>query len=88
MYLHYTSRDELLLAVEQGRYSPAEAERLHRDLEDAEAVVRAWGSPFCDGWERRAPVFAWKTRRVATFQTFHGTPPASVNITTVMSSLL
>jgi hypothetical protein len=51
--------DELVLAVEQGRYSPAEAERLHRDLEDAEAVVRAWGSPFCDGWDSFRPDPAW-----------------------------
>lgn len=51
--------DELVLAVEQGRYSPAEAERLHRDLEDAEAVVRAWGSPFRDGWDSFRPDPAW-----------------------------
>jgi hypothetical protein len=51
--------DELVLAVEQGRYSPAEAERLHRDLEDAEAVVRAWGSPFCDGWDSFRPDPSW-----------------------------
>lgn len=51
--------DELVLAVEQGRYTAAEAELLHRDLEDAEAAVRAWGSPFCDGWDTFRPDPSW-----------------------------
>lgn len=51
--------DELVLAVQQGRYTPAQAEQLHRDLEAAEDVVRAWGSPFCDGWDSFRPDPSW-----------------------------
>ena len=51
--------DELVLAVEQGRYTQEQAERLHRDLEAAEDVVRTWGSPFCDGWASFRPDPAW-----------------------------
>lgn len=50
---------ELVLAVEQGRYTQAQAEQLHRDLEAAEDVVRSWGSPLCDGWDSFRPDPAW-----------------------------
>lgn len=51
--------DELALAVEQGRYSREEADRFMRWLEQAEAMVAAWASPMCDGWEDFRPDPAW-----------------------------
>jgi hypothetical protein len=52
--------DELALAVEQGRYTAAEAERLTAVAVEIEAVVAAWGPPFCDGWDRFAPDPSWE----------------------------
>lgn len=51
--------DELVLAVEQGRYSPAEAARITAVADEVEAVIRAWGPPFCDGWETFRPDPSW-----------------------------
>ena len=50
-----TDEDELRLAVQQGRYNRAEAELITTVAEQAEAVIEAWGSPFCDGWESFTP---------------------------------
>ncbi len=47
--------DELVLAVEQGVFTPAFAAAIAADCADVEAVVAAWGPPFCDGWERFRP---------------------------------
>ncbi|MFC5176036.1 DUF402 domain-containing protein [Nocardioides taihuensis] len=52
--------DELALAVEQGRYTEAEAERLTAVAAEIEAVVAAWGPPFCDGWDRFEPDPSWE----------------------------
>lgn len=51
--------DELLLAVEQGRYTQAEAAAITAVANEIEDVVRAWGSPFCDGWESFVPDPSW-----------------------------
>ncbi|WP_374929484.1 DUF402 domain-containing protein [Kytococcus sedentarius] len=51
--------DELELAVEQGRFTPDEATRIQAVADEAEAVIDAWGSPFCDGWESFQPDPAW-----------------------------
>jgi uncharacterized protein len=50
---HRVRADELALAVQQGRYNRDEAELITTVAEQAEALVEAWGSPFCDGWESR-----------------------------------
>ena len=51
--------DELVLAVEQGRYTPAEAEAITAVAGEVESVIGAWGSPFCDGWESFSPDPDW-----------------------------
>ena len=51
--------DELELAVAQGRYNRDEAELITAVAAQAEAVIDAWGSPFCDGWESFRPDPAW-----------------------------
>ena len=50
---------ELVLAVEQGRYTAEEAAAITAVAVEVEAVVDAWGPPFCDGWERFAPDPEW-----------------------------
>ncbi|UUZ57999.1 DUF402 domain-containing protein [Nocardioides sp. B-3] len=47
--------DELEIAVEQGRYTRAEADSFPADAAVVETVIDAWGSPFCDGWETFRP---------------------------------
>lgn len=51
--------DELALAVQQGRYNRDEAELITGVAVQAEALIAAWGSPFCDGWEQWRPDPAW-----------------------------
>ncbi len=51
--------DELVLAVEQGRYTAAEAEAITAVAAEIEEVIAAWGPPFCDGWETFRPDPAW-----------------------------
>lgn len=51
--------DELALAVEQGRYSPDQADAIRATAEEVEDVIRTWGSPFCDGWESFTPDRSW-----------------------------
>jgi hypothetical protein len=57
--------DELMLAVEQGRFDPATAAEIEADATEVEAIVRAWGQPFCDGWERFRPDPTWSTPDLA-----------------------
>ena len=45
--------------AEQGRYTQAEADDITSVAEEIEEVVRAWGSPFCDDWERFQPDPDW-----------------------------
>ena len=51
--------DELVLAVEQGRYSQDEADAIRATADDVEALIRSWGAPFCDGWDSFHPDPAW-----------------------------
>lgn len=57
--------DELVLAVEQGRYTESEAEAITAVADEVESVVRAWESPFCDGWETFRPDPAWPVPTLA-----------------------
>ena len=61
---HRKDADELVEAVRQGRHTAAQAERIAADAAEAEAVVAAWGSPFCDGWETFRPDPAWPVPRL------------------------
>ena len=51
--------DELVLAVEQGRYSRDESEGILATADEIEDVIRSWGRPFCDGWETFRPDPSW-----------------------------
>ncbi|MBA3781775.1 MAG: DUF402 domain-containing protein [Nocardioides sp.] len=51
--------DELVLAVEQGRYTPDEAAQITSVADEVEAVIAAWGPPFSDGWDSFRPDVAW-----------------------------
>jgi len=51
--------DELALAVVQGRFDAVTASSIEAEMVEAEAVVSAWVSPFCDGWEHFRPDPAW-----------------------------
>lgn len=51
--------NELELAVSQGVLDPVRAALIEEDAAAAEAVVAAWGSPFCDGWETFQPDPTW-----------------------------
>ena len=51
--------DELALAVEQGRFTAAEAAAITALAEEIEAVADVWGPPFCDGWDRFVPDPSW-----------------------------
>lgn len=51
--------DELLLAMQQGRYNRDEVELIHVVAAQAEQVVDDWGPPFSDGWESFTPDPDW-----------------------------
>ena len=51
--------DELELAVQAGLFTVEEGEVITALADRAEAAIRAWGSPFCDGWENFKPDPAW-----------------------------
>ena len=51
--------DELVLAVEAGRYTPDDAARITAVADEIEAVVAEWGPPFCDGWDAFRPSPGW-----------------------------
>jgi hypothetical protein len=57
--------DELVLAVEQGRYTQAEADAITAVAAEVESVIHAWGTPFCDGWETFTPDPTWPTPTLA-----------------------
>jgi hypothetical protein len=57
--VRWKDEDELEAAVMAGRYSAADAERFRSDARSVEEIVRAWGSPFSDGWERWRPDPSW-----------------------------
>ena len=51
--------DELVLAVEAGRYTPDEAARITAVAGEIEDLVASWGTPFCDGWNSFRPDPGW-----------------------------
>ncbi len=51
--------DELVLAVEQGRYTRAEAEDITAVADTIEREVNAWVAPFNEGWEAFRPDATW-----------------------------
>jgi hypothetical protein len=51
--------DELVEAVRQGLYDEATAAWVTAVADEVEAVIEAWGAPFCDGWESFVPDPAW-----------------------------
>ncbi|MGZ4466276.1 MAG: DUF402 domain-containing protein [Nocardioides sp.] len=51
--------DELTLAVAQGVFDAVTAAEIREDAAQVEALVAAWGPPFCDGWERFRPDPDW-----------------------------
>jgi len=51
--------DELVLAVEAGRYTPDEAARITAVASEIEGFVADWGAPFSDGWETFRPDPGW-----------------------------
>lgn len=50
---------ELAASVEHGRYTPEEAASFTAVAAEVEALLEAWGPPFCDGWESFTPDPAW-----------------------------
>ena len=51
--------EELEQAVEQGRYTLDDADAIRATAAEVEEVVRAWGAPFCDGWDSFRPDPSW-----------------------------
>ena len=51
--------DELVLAIEQGRYTQAEADDITAVAGAVERVIADWGPPFDGGWETFRPDPAW-----------------------------
>lgn len=64
--------DELELAVQQGRYTRAEANAFLADAAHIEAVIDAWESPFSDGWETFRPDPAWTIPSEPPLAVVHG----------------
>lgn len=56
---HRKDADELDLAVEQGRFTPAEADQIRATATWVEQLAAAWERPFSDGWADFAPDPAW-----------------------------
>ncbi|MCS0634495.1 DUF402 domain-containing protein [Streptomyces sp. LP05-1] len=55
----WLDEDEFAQARADGLVDPARARRVRAAGEAALEVVRAWGSPFADGWERWRPDPGW-----------------------------
>lgn len=51
--------DELEIALAAGWYSQSEVDEILDAAAELEAVIDAWGSPFCDGWEHFKPDPSW-----------------------------
>lgn len=56
---HYKDEDELAASREAGRFTDAEVDAIYATGRRAVDVVKAWGPPFCDGWEDFRPDPAW-----------------------------
>jgi len=55
----WKDEDELAAAVTGRRFTAEKADQIRADGQAAEAVVEAWRSPFCDGWESWRPDPSW-----------------------------
>jgi len=55
----WKNEDELRAAVLGRHFTEEQADEIRSDGRAAAAVVAAWGSPFCDGWESWRPDPAW-----------------------------
>lgn len=51
--------DELEIALSAGWYDEQQGESILQAADDLEAVIDAWGPPFCDGWENFKPDPSW-----------------------------
>ncbi|MEU8134665.1 DUF402 domain-containing protein [Streptodolium elevatio] len=56
---HYKDEDELAASREAGRFTDADVDAIYASGRRAVDVVKAWGPPFCDGWEDFRPDPAW-----------------------------
>ena len=61
---HRKDEDELAFAVERGRLTQHDADRILAVCAEVEAIVAAWRSPFCDGWETFRPDPSWPVPRL------------------------
>lgn len=55
----WKDEDEFAVAVEVGRFTPAEAAAVRAEGERVAATIEAWHSPFSDGWESWRPDPDW-----------------------------
>lgn len=51
--------DELEMALSAGWYEQQEIDSVLQAAGELEAVIDAWGPPFCDGWEDFKPPASW-----------------------------
>lgn len=51
--------DELEIALSVGWYTQEEVDQILDDAAELEAVIDAWGPPFCDGWDNFNPDPMW-----------------------------
>ncbi|MFF0264467.1 DUF402 domain-containing protein [Kribbella sp. NPDC004536] len=64
--IEWKDEDELEGAVEAGRFTPAEAERIVADAHTAIRDIEAWTVPFCDGWETWTAPAGWRVPAAPT----------------------
>ena len=64
--VEWKDEDELEGAVEVGRFSPAEADRIIADAHAAERDIAAWGRPFADDWQDWLPDPSWRLPEAPT----------------------
>jgi hypothetical protein len=64
--IEWKDEDELEGAVEAGRFTPAEAERITADGHAAVREIEAWTSPFADGWDTWTAPPTWRVPEAPT----------------------
>ncbi|NUR97058.1 MAG: DUF402 domain-containing protein [Kribbellaceae bacterium] len=64
--IEWKDEDELEGAVEAGRFTPAEAERIIADAHAAIRDIEAWTAPFSDGWETWTAPAGWRVPAAPT----------------------
>lgn len=67
---------ELVVAVEQGRYTAEEAAAFAADASLVEEIVATWGPPFCDGWDTFRPDPSWPVPDLPDVLDVSPEPPA------------